>query len=250
MKLTFEQKKEFLKNGYIKIPGVVPKVMIDKALQAINHSVGEGMNVSDLPILRSLSYCPELVNSQVITDLYNKTPISDLAESVIGEGQIKPITGGQIALRFPSMQDPPRNPSPHLDGMYSSLNGVKEGTIDNFTALVGIFLSDTPEPYSGNFTVWPGTHHIYEQYFREHGPESLLKGMPPVDMPEPVQITGKAGDVVLVHYQIAHGAAPNVSPHTRYACFYRLTRVDHELFPPMTNIWMDWPGIRDIIEEK
>jgi hypothetical protein len=80
--------------------------------------------------------------------------------------------------------------------------------------------------------------------------ESLLQGMPPVDMPEPIQINGKAGDAVLVHYQIAHGAAPNVSPHTRYACFYRLTRIDHELYPPMTNIWMDWPGIREIFEDK
>lgn len=246
MKLTYLQKKEILDKGYVILPGVVPQFMIDEALHEINHSIGEGMNVSEIPTFRSRSFCPELVSTPVIADLYNKTPMKELAESVIGEGQIKPVGGGQIALRFPIKQDPPGQPGPHLDGTYSPLNGVKKGTIGNFTALVAIFLSDVPKTNSGNFTVWPGTHHIYEQYFKEHGPESLLEGMPKVDLPEPVQITAKAGDAVLVHYQIGHGIAPNVSPHTRYACFFRLTRADHEKFPPMTNIWMDWPGIRAI----
>ncbi len=74
--------------------------------------------------------------------------------------------------------------------MYSPTNGVKEGTIGNFTALVGVFLSDLPEPFAGNFTVWPGSHRLYETYFREQGPQALLKGMPKVDLPEPEQFTG------------------------------------------------------------
>ena len=32
----------------------------------------------------------------------------------------------------------------------------------------------------------------------------------------------------LVHYELAHSAAMNVSPHTRYAIFFRLTHVDHD----------------------
>jgi hypothetical protein len=256
MRFTYEQKRSFLENGYVKIPGAVPKVMVDKALQAINHSVGEGMNVEDMPILRSRSYCPDINHTPVISDLLNKTPLWELAESLIGEGKIRPVNGGQIALRFPVMQDPAPKVRPHLDGMHSPTNGVEKGTIANFTAIIGVLLSDLPNPNSGNFTVWPGTHRIYEEYFKQHGPESLLKytgefkdrDMPPVDMSEPVQITGKPGDAVLVHYQVAHGITPNVSPNVRYACFFRLTHVDHEWRAPMTNIWMHWPGIREIIE--
>lgn len=249
MQLSHEQKKQFLEQGYVKIPGVVPRVMIDKALQAINHSVGQGMNVSDMPILRAQSYCPDIKGTPVIADLLNKTPIWEMAESVIGKGKLKPVGGGQVALRFPIMQDPPGVPRPHLDGMYTPTNGVKEGTISNFTALVGVLLSDLPTINAGNFTVWPGTHHLYEQYFKEHGPESLLKGMPPVTLPEPLQITGKAGDAVLVHYHIAHGIAANVSPNIRYACFFRLLHAEHEWRAPMTNIWMHWPGIQELIAE-
>lgn len=249
MELTYAQKQEIFKNGFVKVPGVVPQVMVDEALRTINSSVGEGMDMDDMVTFRSRSYCPELQGSSVITNLLNQTPAWELAESAIGEGKIVRPTGGQIALRFPSTQDPPPKPGGHLDGMHSPHNGVPKGVIRNFTMLVGVYLSHVPHPYAGNFTVYPGTHHLYEKYFQEHGPESLLNGMPPVELPEPHQITGEPGDVVLVHYQVAHAAAPNVSPHTRYAIFFRLRHVEHPDFRPeaMTDIWLEWEGLRDIV---
>jgi hypothetical protein len=58
-------------------------------------------------------------------------------------------------------------------------------------------LSDLPEPFSGNFTVWPGSHHYIEKFFDHDG--SALQGTPQADLPnDPLQITGKAGDAVLV----------------------------------------------------
>ena len=228
--------------------------MVDRAVKAINHSVGEnGIPPDDLPILRSQSYCPELQKEPVITDLINQTPAWSLAESAIGEGKLHgPVGSGQIALRFPGSYDPPPAPRGHLDGMYSPNNGVPKGEIRNFTMLLGIVLSDVPKPYSGNLSVWPGTHHIYEHYFREKGPRSLLEGMPQVDLPEPNQVTGKAGDVVLCHYQVCHGAAPNASPHTRYAIYFRLRCKEHEdvRWDVMKDIWLEWDGMREVIAEN
>ena len=250
MELTYAQKQEIFKNGFVKVPGVVPQVMVDAALRAINNGVGEGMNADDMVTFRSRSYCPELQGEPIITDLINRTPAWELAESAIGSGKITRPKGGQIALRFPSMQDPPPKPGGHLDGMHSPHNGVPKGVIRNFTMLVGVYLSHVPQPYAGNFTVWPGTHHVYEKYFQEHGPESLLEGMPPVELPEPHQIIGEPGDVIIAHYQIAHTAAPNVSPHTRYAIFFRLRHVDHPDYRPeaMTDIWLEWEGMREVLK--
>lgn len=247
MELNSRQKQEIADKGYVQVPGVVPPLMVAEALRAINHSVGQGMNVADMNRFRAQSYCPEIQNTPPITDLLKKTPAWDLAESVIGPGRIKPPGGGQIALRFPSRDEPGRA-GPHLDGMYSPTNGVPEGTIGNFTMLLGILLSDVPAPLMGNLHVWPGTHRLYEEYFQEHGPQSLLQGMPPVEMPTPEPVTGHAGDVVLVHYQVAHGVGPNVSPHTRYMVFFRLSHVDHaELhWECMTDIWREWEGMRGI----
>ena len=247
MGLTQEQKRRLYEDGYVKLPGVVPRDRVDAALRAINASLGsEGIDPAKLPTFRSRSYAPELQNSPHITALLNDTPLWGAAESAIGEGSIKAVESGQIALRFPVM-DPPGEPHPHLDGMYTPTNGVPKGTIANFTALVGVLLSDLPGPYAGNFTVWPGTHHHYERYFRERGPQSLLEGMPAVELPEPVQATGKAGDAFLVHYQLAHGIAGNGSPHIRYAIFFRLHHVEHDSmhWECMTDIWREWAGMRE-----
>ncbi|MCZ8515276.1 hypothetical protein O9H85_23245 [Paenibacillus filicis] len=248
MELTYQQKRSLLEEGYVKVTGVIPKIMVDRALRHINHSIGEGINVSDIPIFRARSYCPELQGEAPVSDLYNKTAVKDLVESLIGSGLAKPVRSGQIALRFPSLQDPPNDPRPHLDGMHTKTNGVPEGKINNFTLLVGVLLSPVRGTNEGNFTVWPGTHHRYEQYFREHGPDSLLNGMPPIPLSAPIQTTGEPGDVFLVHYQLAHGVAPNVSPFPRYAVFFRVSHIDHEKDwrAPMTDIWLHWPGIREL----
>lgn len=252
MELTHFQKLHFYEHGFVKVPGVVPRVMVDAALRAINHSVGEGIPQEQLQTIRQRSYCPELQREPVITDLLKATPAWSLAESLIAPGKIRPVGAGQIALRFPSMQNPPPPPRPHLDGMHTPYNGVPEGTIQNFTMLVSVLLSELTAPYSGNFTVWPGTHHLYEQYFREQTPQSLLDGMPPIDLPEPLQLTGQPGDVTFVHYELAHCAAPNVSPHVRYAVFFRLTHVDHDAhkWEAMTDIWLEYEGMREIVAER
>ncbi len=160
MELTHFQKQAFYRDGYVVVPGVVPRVMVDAALRAINHSIGEGIPAADLPTIRQRSYASEIAGNPVITGLFNNTPAFALAESLIGAGKFRPATGGQIALRFPSMQDPPGPPRPHLDGMHTPYNGVPEGTIQNFTMLVSVLLSELRAPYSGNFTVWPGTGGI------------------------------------------------------------------------------------------
>jgi hypothetical protein len=250
MQLSHAQKQEIYEKGYVQLHGVVPGVMVEEALRAINHSVGEGMDPEKMLTFRSQSFCPELRNAPAITDLLNRTPAWALAESAIGEGRIQPVKGGQIALRFPSLQDPPNPPRFHIDGTYSPHNGVPQGEIRNFTMLVGVFLSDVDRSFAGNFTVWPGTHHRFERYFREHGPQSLLEGVPKVEMPEAVEFTAQAGVVVLCHYQVAHGVAQNVSPHPRYAIFFRLRHVNHEAhrFDVMTDIWLQWEGMREIVE--
>lgn len=248
MQLTDAQIAEFREIGVLKLPGIVPQSLVERARRAINAYLGEnGMDPAQLTRYRAQTYCDNLGQSEYITDLYNASPIRDVAEELIGQGKVRPVLGGQIALRFPSLDDTIRPARPHLDGMYSPTNGVQEGTIANFTALVGVFLSDVPHPHMGNFTYWPRTHKLYEEYFREHGPQSLLNGLPPIDLPEPIQFTGSAGDAALVHYQIGHGISVNVSSHIRYAIFFRLSHVDHDQnhWECMTDIWKEWAGITD-----
>ncbi|MBE7463894.1 MAG: phytanoyl-CoA dioxygenase family protein [Planctomycetes bacterium] len=263
MELNFRQKAEFYEQGYTVLRGVVPKIMIDQALHEINHSLGEGLPKEEIQTLRARSYCSELQGTELFKGLFQATPAWELAESLVGKGNLMKSGGAQVALRFPgsnaAMQKPP-NLSCHLDGMHSPHNGVpKDGKFHNFTALGVVLLSRLDGPYQGNFTVWPGTHRQFEKFFREHGPDYLNnEGMPKIDYPEPVMCEGEPGDVVLTHYMVAHTAAPNHSPHVRYATIYRLNHVRRSAerggqggnYPDvMTDIWKEWDGIREIIPE-
>ena len=244
--LNEEQRRQIFDDGYTLIRGAVPPDRVQAALRAINASLGEhGIDPARLTRFRAQTYCPEITDSAAILDLLTATPLWSLAESVIGEGTLMPVTHGQIALRFP-INGTAGDVHPHIDGMYTPDNGVEKGTIANFTALVGVYLSDTPTDNAGNFTVWPGTHRSYADYFASAGPEALLKGMPPISLPQPLQVKPRAGDAVISHYQIGHGIAPNVSGNIRYAIYFRLSRQGHKdvALDVMTDLWREWDGMQ------
>jgi hypothetical protein len=238
VELTHNQKKHLYEKGYVVLRGVVPEIMVNEAKRSINRALDPIASREQLDQLRS---------SDILVDLYYKTPAQQLVHSVMHSEQLEPISSTQIALRFPHLREKQGRVVPHLDGIHAPGNGVKEGTIANFTALMGVLLSDLPETDAGNFMVWPGSHLKFAEYFREHGAEALLEGMPRIDWPEPpVQIIGKAGDVVLVHYLMGHTASYNYSPNIRYAAFYRLAdkRIKLNWQESMTDLWKYWPGMQ------
>ena len=256
MKITQAQKLELYEKGFVQIPGAVPSVMVDAAVKAINHSFGSGIDPAQIIDFQVRSFCPELRQAPVITDLYNRTPVKELAESVIGAGKVNPVTTGRIAVRFPLLDVPPPPLRPHLDGRYLPHTGVPKGELHSFTLLVGIALSEVTSNCAGNLVAWPGTHRLSEQYFRENGTYFLKRDDSiealPLEMPQPQMMTARPGDAFFVHYQVAHAAAPNISPHPRYAIYFRLRHVDHkaQLFETLTDIWLGWDGMHEIAAQR
>ena len=254
MQLTPEQIREFYDRGYVKIPGAISKAMVDTARQAVNHSIGTlGPNGENMSKHRAAQFCRDLNGAPVIMDLFNASPVISLAESLMGEGNLqKPIRGAQVAPRFPTIiGDVPPEPRGHLDGMGTGTNGMPKGVYRRgFTAFAVIYLADVPEPYSGNFTVWPGSHRFFENYLKREGLEILSNGTPRVDLPEgPDMVTGNAGDLIIAHHQMIHTGGPNASPNIRYAAIARLRHIDcdkngNEGFQ---DIWREFPCVREAV---
>ncbi|MDE2831867.1 MAG: hypothetical protein OXN20_17280 [Gemmatimonadota bacterium] len=254
MKLTPEQIREFYDRGYVKIPGAISKAMVDTARQAVNHSIGTlGPNGEDMSKHRAAQFCRDLNGAPVIMDLFNASPVISLAESLMGEGNLqKPIRGAQVAPRFPTViGEVPPEPRGHLDGMGTGTNGMPKGVYRRgFTAFAVIYLADVPEPYSGNFTVWPQSHRFFENYFKREGLETLSNGTPRVDLPEgPDMVTGNAGDLIIAHHQMIHTGGPNASPNIRYAAIARLRHIDCEKNgnEGFQDIWREFPCVREAI---
>lgn len=251
--LNPQQKRELVTDGYTIVRGAVPRVMIDAARKAINQCLGDdGIPPEQLPTYRAQSYCPQINRTPVMIDLFEKTPLRPMVESAFGTGNLLPVEGVQIALRFPNTDDPAKPPRGHLDGIGTDVNGIPKGQFRRgFTALVTLLLVDLPDVTAGNFTVWPGSHIVAEKFFQEATPDELKKGMPELDLPrEPVMITGDAGDAVISHHQLVHGAAPNASPNIRYAAIFRARHKDVKAngTDVMTDIWREWPGLVEEVQ--
>jgi hypothetical protein len=250
--LSTAQKRQFREDGYLVLPGAVSDVQVAAARHAINHSLGEqGMNKEELPTMRAQTYCREIRDTTVISDLANRSAVIPAVESLVGEGNLQTPASGQIALRFPlTPGTEPGDPRGHLDGLGSGANGTAKGLYSRgFTGLAVVYLCDVPEANMGNFTVWPESHRFFEDHFRQYGHEILGEGMPQVELPRPpVQIIGGRGDLVITHHQLVHTAAPNASSEIRYAAIFRLRHKDleavgHDAF---IDIWREWPGITEL----
>lgn len=247
--LTLEQKAQLRRDGFVHLPGQVPPELVERVLHAVYYRIGRGIPEEKLTIWQAQSFFPDLAGDPVVTDLYNESGLLDRLRELLGEKNAVPLERGQLALRFP--REPgtaAKPPLPHIDGIHTKTNGVKEGTLASFTALVGIFLTDVTRENAGNFTVWPGSHLKMEAHFREHGIDRLLDGVtPPVGEGEPHQILARAGDAVIAHYQLLHGAATNVSPRPRFATFFRVTHPQHweNRYDCLTDLWREWEGMRE-----
>lgn len=244
----------FRDDGYTVLRGAVAPAVVAAARHAINHDLGErGLPTEELPTFRSLSYCPAVRDAAALTEVFDRSAVPGALEALLGGGNLRPVTQAQIALRFPAPEPADAaewRAQGHLDGVGSGLNGTPKGEFTrDFTCLAVVLLSDLPGPWNGNFTVWPGSHHTGETFFKEATPEVLRSGSPSYDLSgPPVQICGKAGDVCITHHQLWHGAAPNYGPDIRYAAIFRPAHVDAETngTATMTDIWREFPGVRAV----
>ena len=67
--------------------------------------------------------------------------------------------------------------SGHIDGMGGKKTKVPEGEFwRNFTAICVVMLSDLPEPYMGNFTVWPGSQPLFGIVISNKWARPIIRG--------------------------------------------------------------------------
>ena len=61
--LSKRQKRQFVDEGYLVVPGALPKVLIEAARRAVNHSIGHvGISGEALEKHRAGFHCAELLN--------------------------------------------------------------------------------------------------------------------------------------------------------------------------------------------
>jgi hypothetical protein len=235
------QLDEFAERGFLVLPQVVPAEVVAGASHAIDELIAH-----DPPGPQAHgphNYFAEAARAPALAALLTGSPAFGLAEALIGPGTLEAPWQVQVALNIPPFGHRPG--MGHIDGSPPEPDG-RPGT---FTMLAGVLMSDQREPDGGNLWVWPGTHLTHAQYFRAHGPDTFFAagGYPPVRLPEPEQVTGQAGDLVLAHYLLSHNIGGNISQAIRRAVYFRIKRSGHDARwrEFLADPWLDYDTVRD-----
>ncbi len=238
--LSDKQINEFAERGYIVVPQVVPGTVLEKATQRIDQVTAADPPAGDKR--GSHFYFLETKDEPALIAPLTSSPAFGFAEDLAGRGTLEIPWQVQIALNIPPYSHRPGGP--HLDA--ANAEPTDSPNRSTFTLLAGILMSDQLTENSGNLWVWPGTHLIHAAYFREHGPQ-MFCAYPPIDLPMPQQVTGRAGDLLLAHYLLGHNIGGNyASEKTRRALYFRISNADHASHRNefLQDTWLDYEPIR------
>ncbi len=241
--LTPAQKRKLLRDGYVPVPGIVPRPLVEAALKEIHCLVAESNQEAGAGAFSGSQFVRHH-GAPAILDLFYKTPLRALAESLAGKGALELPREGHVYLRFPQRERRAGSPPLHIDGAASPEGGPATG-IGTMTQKLCVLLSDAPRPFCGNFTVCPGSHRLVARRLSEQGAESLLRRLPDVAGLRPRQLLGRAGDAFVCHQLLVHSGQQNLSAYPRYAVFFNLRHVDHlrRWARAVTDPWLEWPGL-------
>ena len=234
-------KEELRTQGFARFPQLTPEHLIKAARDAIEIDLSNNYDPARKIEYDNQSYCPDLKGTPPIMNLISQAPVYNILDEIFEIDNID-WDKGQIAIRRAHNHPAPVPPTPHIDGFASGANGLDVGKIYNHTVLVGVFLTPVHSEFAGNFTVWPGSHYVYENHFRARGPGAMREPMPTPEIGPPVQLMCDVGDVVLAHYQLGHSAAVNTADLDRIAVYFRvwLRKVESDRWHYLTNMWDGW----------
>jgi hypothetical protein len=240
--LTDAQINEFAERGFVVVPQVVRGEVLDQAARRIDEVVA-----ADPPAAEQRGhhfYFLQGEDEPALMAPLMSTAAFGLAEELAGAGTLEVPWQVQVALNIPPYSHRPGRP--HIDaGNAEPTGGPVRGT---FTLLAGVLMSDQLGENCGNLWVWPGTHLTHAAYFREQGPQ-MFCAYPPIELPEPEQIRGRAGDLVLAHYLLGHNIGGNyASERTRRALYFRISAADHASHRNefLQDPWLDYAPIRSL----
>lgn len=267
--LTEEEKKKFIRDGYIVLRGAIGEKLVEEALSVIDEAYENGdyeMNEKsgepDVP-----KFSAEVAKHKAIGRILDRSNVVDAMEDLLGEDNVQFARRAQIAFRPQDEnaikkglkitdQTPPLHY--HIDGGAAHQNT----TGSPFTLLAGVCLSpgQDVDELRGQFTVWPGSHRKLHKVVRQRYEEGLLDGKTVFggkdskpDIGPSKRLLTKPGDVVLSHQRLGHSGGINVHTETRKNLYFRVShkghdeRVEEVIKGPL---FLEYEGLHDLVEES
>lgn len=218
-RLSDAQREQFIRDGYVIVPGLLPEEAVTSTRGQLLSATGmrqedpatwnrQATVLFDLCPLTTECWTDELLD--VSTELAGPHIYRGQLFSPYRESQgLDPYTVGYVpVLNYPT-PGPEEFEEPdgyHLDGMHRTT------LFPNLLYLVVFaYLTDVPA-YGGATAAWPGSHRKLFQHWlgREtDGNGSIPDHTPDIDLGRPIPMLGHAGDVIFMHYLLAHSGSAN-----------------------------------------
>ncbi|MGQ0430778.1 MAG: phytanoyl-CoA dioxygenase family protein [Microthrixaceae bacterium] len=241
--------RAFADNGFVVLRGVVSEALLRAADDEIDALIanapphegdtGPGQSAWFMP-RRRLPQCEAALRS---------SPALTVANELVAPHRLDfAFDHIQVATTVSPWHHVPGGP--HIDG-----HGPGQDPPGSFTMLAAILLTDQADPSSGNLWVWPGSHLVHQNLFRDRGTRVLQHTGghstmldPPAPVGDPVPILGRRGDLVLAHFLLGHNKGGNTTEHQRRTLYYRLAVEGHASRWELTflDVWTEFPPVRSL----
>lgn len=270
IQLSLELKIQIKTHGYTILPQLIPNTILIKAIKHINYKIGQrfqsiNTNTSNQENIQNFGDLTSIMSNDInIMALYYETSLCSFVNSLLhgihrnNLEDLPIVLNGQIALRFPELEDiPTSNTGTLLGGYRWHIDGMDKGPENHspFTLLVGVALSDQLQSFCGNFCVFPGSHILLQQQVKDYitkknmtassWHESSTNGK--LNLGEPIQVKLHAGDVVIAIHKLAHRGGPNYSFDIRKMVYFRIQHKNHSqlISHALDNLWIEFEGLSD-----
>ncbi len=224
--------RAFRAHGYVLLPAV-----LDEGIVGRGRDIAAAMLAAQPPAAGHTGpdyrWPAFAAGGHPLLEFYREADVAGLAASLLRPDL--PVTEPDFAQLATTIPPWPHRPGgPHVDGLTPPPPDGRPGT---FSLLCGIWLSDQREHNQGNLWVWPGTHLRFGEWLARRGADALARTdlmnpgpYPPVELGDPVQVTGPAGSVLFAHYLLAHNIGGHDGPAgapRREVIYYRLHAAGH-----------------------
>lgn len=217
--LTRRQAEQFVTDGYVVIPEVFPRETAERLLPLVWERLPEDREDRST-WQRAGTVLEEIIEGPAVEEMFTRRYV-DALDDLLGEGRWRgPLSGlGFLPIRFAGFAEPPWTPPDkgwHLDG-----NHFHHRLCSPEQAAVGIELLTDIDPGGGGTAVKPGSHRFAARVLADAEPDGLAVRElgPPIQQAtahlEGVELTGRAGDVIVMHPHLVHAASANTSDRVR-----------------------------------
>jgi hypothetical protein len=235
--LDDDAKRQFAREGYLRLEGALADLGTE-AREAVAEAVPDDLDAPE-ELYGVGSRQPTVPTDEPFTSINDA--LYAYGRALVGDALREPSGPDmQLALRYPKrvrLGDAfDRTPAfGHLDGYGPGFRDT--GDYNGFDVGAVVYLDDVPDR-GGGFTVWPGSHLVAADYFRDHSLASpgYHGRLPAVaedgwdytawfhEQARSRELAGPAGTVVLWHGRMVHSAGVNQSDRVRMAGIQRFAR--------------------------